>query len=90
MLALDTSTNSSRTETRNQTHLERERVLFENEELIKMLRARIAELEALLAEAPKEEVSAYPDDTPEKVQKLLTEAYAENNVDWLVDSDRLC
>ncbi len=84
MLALDTSTNSSRTETRNQTHLERERVLFENEELIKMLRARIAELEALLSQAPKEEVSAYPDDTPEKVQKLLTEAYAENNVDWLL------
>jgi len=66
------------------TQLEHERVLFENKELVSRLRARIAELEALLAKAPKEEFIVYDAASTEKVQKLLTEAYAENNVDWLL------
>ena len=65
---------------------ERERIILENNELIAQLRDRIAELERQLANrAEPEEANPYPDDTPEKVEDLLQAAYAENNIDWMLE-----
>ena len=68
-------------------NLRRER--FEDTSRIEELEREIARLEALLAAATTEKIP-YPGDTPEKVEKLLEEAYGENNVDWLIEViDRL-
>ncbi len=56
----------------------------QDEEQIRLLLARIAELERQLAAVPKEEV-LHPDDTPELLEKLLEEAYGETNVDLFLD-----
>lgn len=67
--------------------LRRER--FEDTRRIAELEAEIERLKALLAATTAEEVP-YPGDTVEKVERLLNEAYAENNVDWLLEViDRL-
>jgi len=85
MLVLDSPTAASRSSTRVMTQRERDRVLLDNEELIRRLRLRITDLEAqLAARSGPEEAAAYPDDSPEKVGKLLQAAYSENNVDWLL------
>ena len=50
------------------------------------LLARIAELEALLRNRPAQKrYDPHPEDTPQLLVKLLEEAYADNNVDWLID-----
>lgn len=59
--------------------------LADQDELIAELRARIAELEALLAARKPEEPNPYPNDSVEQVEALLQDAYAENNVDWLIE-----
>ena len=87
MLALETTESQTTTTkaTRVLTPRERDRVLLDNEDLIRRLRERIAELEARLAkDADVEAALLYPDDTPEKVGVLLTAAYADNNIDWLL------
>lgn len=45
----------------------------------------IAELRARLAAMTKPEENPYPDDSVEKIDVLLQSAYAENNVDWLLE-----
>lgn len=62
------------------------RVRADYEALIAELRARIAELEARLSahEVPAEP-DPYADDTPEKLEQLVQEAFADNNIDWLLD-----
>jgi len=61
---------------------------FGDEEELARLRAEIerlkAELEAARAALPAPEVSPYPDDRPEDVERLLEAAYGENNIDWLL------
>jgi hypothetical protein len=59
--------------------------LADQDELIAELRARIRELEELLAAGQPEEPNPFPDDSVEKVEVLLQDAYAENNVDWLIE-----
>ncbi|MEE8107497.1 MAG: hypothetical protein V3T86_18330 [Planctomycetota bacterium] len=52
------------------------------------LLARIAELQALIEKLranPFPKPKEWEADTPESLKKLLEEAYAENNVDWLVE-----
>ena len=69
---------------------ERDRVILDNEDLIAKLRARIAELEAQLANRPAPEPDPYVGDTVENIERLIAEAYAANNVDWLIEViDRL-
>jgi hypothetical protein len=78
---------SGRTDATEIQTLRRER--FEDLERIKELEAEIERLKALLAQASTPE-EPYPGDTPEKVERLLSEAYAETNVDWLIEViDRL-
>ena len=60
---------------------------FEDQQRIAELMAEIERLRALIVKlktAPKE-ASPYPEDTPEKVEQLLEEAYADNNIDWLIE-----
>ena len=57
----------------------------EDDDLIRQLKERIAELERQLAAVPKEEV-LYPGDTPEEVEKLLAEVYGESNIDLFLDA----
>jgi len=60
---------------------------FEDQQRLDTANAEIERLRALIAKLKQssQEASPYPDDTPEKVEQLLEEAYAENNIDWLVD-----
>jgi hypothetical protein len=61
--------------------------IVEDEREIERLKAEIARLLAELeASKPPEEVNPYPDDTPANVERLLEEAYAENNIDWLIEA----
>lgn len=61
----------------------------DNLDRIRQLEAELAEARRRLAAMPTEE-SPYPGDTPEEVERLLEEAYADNNIDWLLDViDRL-
>ena len=76
-----------RPEIRELSELREKRV--EDDELIKKLQERIAELERQLAAQPVE-TSPYIDDTPELLEKLLEEAYGEANIDLFLDViDRL-
>ena len=56
----------------------------QDDDLIRQLKERIAELERQLAAVPAEEVP-YPGDTPEEVEKLLVEVYGESNIDLFLD-----
>lgn len=60
---------------------------FEDQQRLAAANAEIDRLRAIIAKLKEAQVEAspYPDDTPEKVEQLLEEAYAENNVDLLVD-----
>jgi hypothetical protein len=60
---------------------------FEDQQRIAELMAEIERLRALIVKlkTPPQEASPYPDDTPEEVEQLLEEAYAENNIDWLIE-----
>jgi len=60
---------------------------FEDQQRLAAANAEIDRLRAIIAklEQSSQKVSPYPDDTPEKIEQLLEEAYAENNVDLLVD-----
>jgi len=61
----------------------------DNLDRIRELEAELAEARRRLAAMPTEE-SPYPGDTPEEVERLLEEAYADNNIDWFLDAiDRL-
>jgi len=76
-----------RPETRELLELREKRV--QDDEIIRKLQERIAELERLLAAQPVE-TSPYVDDTPELLEKLLEEAYGEANIDLFLDViDRL-
>ena len=76
-----------RLEIRELSELREKRI--EDDELIKRLQERIAELERQLAAQPVE-TSPYADDTPELLEKLLEEAYGETNIDLFLDViDRL-
>jgi hypothetical protein len=76
-----------RTDTR-EVHDLRDKIV-QDDERIRELLARIAELERRLAAIPTEE-SPYPGDTPEDVEKVIADAYSATNVDWLLDAiDRL-
>ena len=61
--------------------------VVEDEREIERLKAEIQRLLAELerSKAP-EEVNPYPDDTPAAVERLIEEAYAENNIDWLIEA----
>jgi hypothetical protein len=60
---------------------------FEDQQRLAAANAEIERLRAIIAklQQSQKEVNPYPDDTPETVGQLLEEAYAENNVDLLVD-----
>jgi hypothetical protein len=59
---------------------------FEDQQRIVGLQAEIERLREIIAKLKQpKETNPYPDDTPEKVEQLLEEVYAENNVDLLVD-----
>ena len=60
---------------------------FEDQQRIAELMAEIERLRALVLKlkTPPPEASPYPEDTPEKVEQLLEEAYADNNIDWLIE-----
>lgn len=62
------------------------RVRADYDGLIAELRARIAALEAQLSahQAPPEP-DPWAGDTPEKLEQLVQEAFADNNIDWLLD-----
>ena len=54
---------------------------------IRELEAEIERLKALLAARPADaDASPWPNDTPEAVERLINEAYAENNIDWLLEA----
>jgi len=48
------------------------------------LSAELERLRALLAERNIPEVTPWPNDTVESVERLLNDAYQDNNVDWLL------
>ena len=48
------------------------------------LLAELAKLRARLAEATKPEETPWPNDSVAAVERLLQDAYADNNVDWLL------
>ncbi|MHC4971689.1 MAG: HEAT repeat domain-containing protein [Planctomycetota bacterium] len=77
----------SRGNGRSDTVERHRRERFEDRRRLDAANAEIARLRALVAKLKQatKEVNPYPDDTPEKVEQLLQEAYAENNVDLLVD-----
>jgi len=53
---------------------------------IQELEAEIARLKALLAALPEAaDANPWPNDTPEAVERLMNEAYASNNIDWLLE-----
>jgi hypothetical protein len=60
---------------------------FEDQQRIAELMAEIERLRALVLKlkTPAPEASPYPEDSPEKVEQLLEEAYADNNIDWLIE-----
>jgi hypothetical protein len=73
-----------RSDTQEVTRLRRER--FEDRQRIEELLAEIERLRQLIAKLEQPgAASPYPDDTPEQVERLLEEAYAENNIDWLLE-----
>ena len=49
------------------------------------LLAELAKLRAQLAEATKPEESPWPNDSVAAVERLLQDAYSDNNVDWLLE-----
>jgi hypothetical protein len=63
------------------------RVRADYDGLVAELRARIAELEAQLAGREKPpEPDPYANDTPEDLERMVQEAFADNNVDWLLEA----
>jgi hypothetical protein len=84
-------TGAVRTQQQNASRevLELRELRVQDDERIRQLEAELAALLARLAAQTADEIP-YPGDTPEQVEKLLEEAYADNNVDWLLDViDRL-
>ena len=87
-LLASTDVLSARSDSRSDTLVTEtlRRESFEDKRRIEELEAEIARLKQLIAELQaKEEFNPFPDDTPEQVQVLLEEAYANNNVDWLIE-----
>jgi hypothetical protein len=65
-----------------------ERLRIEDRAEIDRLKAELDRLRGLLAARTgdgDEEPVPYADDTPEKVERLLQDAFEENNVDWLIE-----
>jgi hypothetical protein len=54
-------------------------------ELIAKLQAELERLQNALAGKADAEANPYPNDTLESIEQLLEDAYAENNVDWLIE-----
>ncbi|MEM8884164.1 MAG: hypothetical protein AAGD14_08860 [Planctomycetota bacterium] len=58
--------------------------LLDNQAMVEQLQARIAELEAQLEGSQAAEENPYPNDSLDKIELLMQDAFAENNVDWLL------
>ncbi|MDH3592082.1 MAG: HEAT repeat domain-containing protein, partial [Planctomycetota bacterium] len=59
---------------------------IEDEARIQQLLAEIERLKAELASRPDPDAdNPYPNDTPEDVEKLMRDAFADNNIDWLLE-----
>lgn len=56
-----------------------------NAKLVADLRAENERLRAQLSDASPALVNAYPNDSLEKIELLMQNAFAENNVDWLLE-----
>lgn len=86
-LIASSDTLGSRGNERAETIEVHRRERFEDQQRLAAANAEIERLRAIIAELKAAQVEAdpYPDDTPEKVERVLEEAYAENNIDLLVD-----
>jgi len=83
MAAPDDTRGGTRSSTVAIETLKQER--FENRQRIQELLDEIARLKAQLAETAPAAANPYPNDTPEEVEKLMADALAENNIDWLLE-----